>query len=537
MSTTPLTLPVTPQPIVPRNPAGQMVDSQGNPLQQGVISPDKTTLAGNGGLVWDASGPKMTAPAPTPPAGPTVTQDTSQGPGIFSRIGNFLQQKGPALSDIANHLAMGAGKYGPLQAEQAEKELEIRQQQADLQGKVTQSNLLNQALQRQHESLDIANYQTPEEKSALAVKTARESKPIQFFTKDGQIGQGYDDGTGNVTPVMMNGSPVTMPQQVGFHITGTDGNGNPIVESYSKFGAPVGAPQAAPVNPNAPVMPGMGKVNPMDAGAAGSLPPSPKDYPQGPNDPNFRADYTKWLSGASNAKQQNAIALSGARNATRPITVFDPNQGADIISTLGRQDRANPGQAPLAGNQSGAAGIGQKRATFSELDTNLANVQKFLPAMGANGMGVDSLTLGAALNPGTGLVSSAAEAAALKHLSHDQQSFVFALRNLRQGATSLKNVLSSSGVSDKRVEVLESELPSAADLMSGDPSQVQRKLATFTSIYNEVKQAYPQLLGGGAGRISQSPGINQQAAPPPTMPSTAPPTSGGFAAWKQSQSQ
>jgi hypothetical protein len=43
--------------------------------------------------------------------------------------------------------------------------------------------------------------------------------------------------------------PVTLPPQLGFHVSGYDSNNNPIVESYSKSGAPMGsAPAPIPSN-------------------------------------------------------------------------------------------------------------------------------------------------------------------------------------------------------------------------------------------------------------------------------------------------
>lgn len=489
-----------------------------------------------------------------PPLDPTQTpQPQAAAPqGVFGKIGLVLP-------GIANRLAAAFGNYAPLHEEQ-------RQQQLGMQKQLQDSTLQDQAQQRTQRQQLIDNFQTPAQQDTRALALKRAETPTTYQTDDNQTGIAEADLSGKYSPRMVNvpnpelrtaqmdqqrtsdfnknfpggqvatpappplpptiPRPATMPPQVGFHLTGNDDSGNPIVSLYNKGGAPMGS-APAPAKPDATLIPGMGKVGAMDAGGANALPPDPHSYPQGAKDPKFRADYQTFLKSAADAKQANALAAAGARgaafNSSKPITTLD-GEGQDVISTMGDERKAGrgvPGNPILAGNQSGAASLGQKRATFAEVDKNLANVRQYLPAL-TDDYG-DRAAFAAALTPGTGMLSNISEAAGLKHLNPNQQNLIFAIRNLRQGATSLKNVLSSNGVSDKRVAILESELPNEADLLTGDPSTVDRKLQTFESVYRELIQAYPQIMSGGnspRGQLNGPAPMRPPASPvlPPVPP-------------------
>lgn len=479
------------------------------------------------------------------PANPLTPQQPPAPQGVFGKIGLVLP-------GIANRLAAAFGNYRPLQEEQ-------RQQQLTNQTNLANSTLADQSLNRQHLKQQIDNFQTPDQIAERQIRVKHAETPTTYQTDEGQTGiadtdlqgvtkprnvavpnpeirmaqqrtndfnQNFPGGQVATPPPPLPPTiqrPATMPPQVGFHLTGNDESGNPIVSLYNKGGAPMGS-APAPAKPDATLIPGMGKVGAIDAGAANALPPDPRTYPQGAKDPKFRADYQTFLKSAADAKQANALAAAGARgaafNSSKPITTLDET-GQDVISTLGderRAGRGKPGNPILAGNQSGAAGLGQKRATFAEVDKNLANVRQYLPALTSDY--ADRAAFAAALTPGTGMVSNISEAAGLKHLNPDQQNLIFAIRNLRQGATSLKNVLSSSGVSDKRVAILESELPNEADLLTGDPSTVDRKLQTFESVYRELIQAYPQIMSGGNSPRGQLNGPTPMRSAPasPVLP-------------------
>jgi hypothetical protein len=323
---------------------------------------------------------------------------------------------------------------------------------------------------------------------------------------------------------VMQQRPILAPSQVGFHIQGLDANDNPIVQEYSKFGAPMGsAPAPAPAS-GKPTS--YGGVDPLIAGQVGPM-PHPGQYKGGLNDPQFQQDMQTWAKKTSDLKQAQLMAQNQARGAAfganRPITALDPGSGQEIVTTL---NRGVPGQTPgapvLAGNQSGAFNLSQKRATFAEVDQNLANVKTNLPNLD-NASYADRLAMAAALTPGkgssipgVGLLSHGVEAAGLTKLSPELRQTVFATRNMKQGVLSLRNALASGGVgSDYRIQILESEVPNEADFLTGSSAVINQKLGTFESVYNDILNSYPDIV---------SKATTNRNRPAPARPNAAPPT-------------
>jgi hypothetical protein len=217
------------------------------------------------------------------PASPTGPQPQPQG--LFGKIGAFLRQHSDDITDITNHLAAAAGNYAPM-------ELAHQQRQDALQQQLQQSQLQNQALARQLTQQQINSYQTPDQQSARALALSRAEKPTTYQTDDGQTGIADTDLKGVSTPRMVNvpnpaigltqqrnadfnsafpsgalpmtmpplaptvQRPAIMPQQVGFHVTGYDANGNPVVAEFGKGGVPMGnQPAPTPSNVAVPTSP------------------------------------------------------------------------------------------------------------------------------------------------------------------------------------------------------------------------------------------------------------------------------------------
>jgi hypothetical protein len=234
-----------------------------------------------------------TTPTPlNPNANPdgNVSNPTQAGPqpqplGLFGKIGAFLQQHSDQITDITNHLAAAAGNYAPM-------ELAHQQRQDALQQQLQQSQLQNQSLSRQLTQQQINSYQTPDQQSARALALSRAEKPTTYQTDDGQVGIADTDLSGRSAPRMVNvpnpaigltqqrnadfnsafpsgalpmtmpplsptvQRPAIMPQQVGFHVTGYDANGNPVVAEFGKGGAPMGSqPAPTPANVAVPSSP------------------------------------------------------------------------------------------------------------------------------------------------------------------------------------------------------------------------------------------------------------------------------------------
>lgn len=503
----------------------------------------------------------MSTPANPLPSQPSPSGGT--GNSIFSKIGGFLRQNSGTIADIGNRLAAAGGNYAPLEIAHQAKEDALKQSQFGLQQQLNQSQLENQALNRKVLQQQYDNYQTPTQQAQHAVDIKHAETPSTYQTDSGQTGIADTDLTGKTSPRMVtipsaqvpnptqaagagmppqtmpplippsptvtsaeHKTPAIMPQSVGFHIT------DPVtgtVYEYGKGGAAMGT-QPGPPNPNAPIVPGMGKVNPIDAGAAGALPPSPRDYPKGANDPAFRAAYGKYLTAAAAAKQANAMQQSNARGAAmgsnRPINALD-DDGQAIVTTLARQDRKNPGQDVLSASQSGAAGIAQRKATFAEVDKNLANTKAALPVVDNLSIG-DRAAIVAGLTPGKSAIGQGITGIGLAHLSPEARSLVDTTRNLRQGVLSLRNVLSSGGAgSDYRINILESEMPNEQDFAASSSKQIAAKLQSFESIYNDIVSSYPQLFTQPRSKLNAKPGATPTPAAPPTMPATSSPAPGG----------
>ena len=248
-----------------------------------------------------------------------------------------------------------------------------------------------------------------------------------------------------------------------------------------------------PVQVKDPMQALFGKPNAGVGAVVGPM-PQPKDLP---NDLAYRAALHDWGVKYQQTDREQKEAIASAYAANRPIPggVYDPEQGASYVGTIGRGIANYPGtNTPMmTGSQAGAFGASVRRATFREVDQNLANVEKFLPA--AAGSPWDAGAAAMLLNPASGTLGQIAQGQLLKRVSPDQQNLINAIRNLRQGITSLRNVLSSAGgASDKRIDILESEIPNVAALASGDPAVLQRQLDTFKSIYTEILNSYPEAI-------------------------------------------
>jgi hypothetical protein len=231
------------------------------------------------------------SPGGEPVTNPAQPQLRQPG-GFFSKIGAFLKTAAPYFQPIADRLAAAAGNYQPMELERQQREDALRQS-------LTQSQLQNQSLTRQLTQKQIDNYQTPEQQSQTALNLRRQETPSQYVSAGGQVGVAdYDPtmnaGKGGYAPRQVTEAnpdlaaqqsslanfrrdnpdvaggfaappppmpptvthPMMMPQNVGFHISGYDANGNPTVAEYSKSGAPMGnAAAPTPANVAVPTSP------------------------------------------------------------------------------------------------------------------------------------------------------------------------------------------------------------------------------------------------------------------------------------------
>lgn len=464
---------------------------------------------------------------------------------FFSKLGSIVKTAAPYIQQIGNSLVGAGGSPEQLQQLGASNELALRRQQLGMQQQLQQSQLQSQDLQRQLEQKQIENIRTPEEIAAanlanqrVSLTQQRELAPPQDLVAPTDTGQmGHFQRTFNpqtsqyeVSPTMMNKevpnptqapgagmvppvggqhllppSPtvtsrqqlMAMPKAAGQGMTVADPNSSTgyAMEHYDMLGNVISHIPNAP--PPAHPIAGFGSVDPLIGGQVGPM-PNPTSYKGGLKDPQFNQDLASWSKKAADIKQQRDLAIAQARGAAygenRPVQAYDPSNEAAVITTM---KKGVPGQAPgsplLSANQSGVLNLAQKGATFGELDKNISNVTGAAPILDKAST-LDRAAMAAALTPGRTKVGQMMEGTALNTLSPEQKQLIFSIRNLRQGALSLRNVLTSGGVgSDYRVQLLEAEMPNEQDLM-GDSASFLQKLNTFNSIYGEIRQAYPDLV-------------------------------------------
>ena len=241
-----------------------------------------------------------------------------------------------------------------------------------------------------------------------------------------------------------------------------------------------------------------GAIKPTpEALAEGGTPPDFHDYPLGKKDPGYKTAVQKYVDAGVKRKQKGANETAAIRatmiNQTRPIQAYDPNTETNIVTNFEKGVPGQPKGAPiLAASQSGATNVAGKRATVMELDKNITNVQDTIKTLDSADT-VQKAAMASTLTPSATKHGQVIEGIARNQLTQPQRDLVDTIRNLRQGASSLRNILSTAGVTDHRVLTLESELPNEQDIM-GSSAAMKTKLDRFVGIYNEIKAAYPDLI-------------------------------------------
>lgn len=528
----------TPSANVPSEPSAQPTPA---------VPPPST--ASKGPVLTNAAPPKpgLVPTAEVDTDGPAQTSTTvdpysqasnASGPPPVSRlqrVAQFVSRVAPVVQRSAAYAADAFHNPEPLQnlrqQDQLDREYGLQQQQAAGLAQQRASEQQTADLNRQYLTKQIAGYEDPATKrkndSENAFSLYQKEHPPTSANPDGSVSINEFDptmngGQGGLRPRMITDAtgthPMTMPPIAGFHESGMDGNGNFVVESYSKGGRPIGAaPAPTPASQASPLAPGMTKVDPLTAGQVGPV-PDYHSYPGKLSDPQYRRDFADWSKKVNDLKQSQIVAQQAARGAAngnnRPIQILDPSTQQNEVTTFARQESGKGGL--LAGSQSGALNVAGKSATFGELDANIGALSRVIPTLDTAGTG-EKIAMAASLTPAAGPTGQIAQGIARNQLSPEQRDLVDVIRNWRQGALSVKNIMSGAGLgSDKKVQLLEAEAPNEQDLM-GSSAALQQKMQRFNNIYNAIKQEYPQLVTRTAG-----------PAPPLTRPPipTSRPTGG-----------
>lgn len=398
------------------------------------------------------------------PGGEPVSnpQQPQQPQGAFGKIGAFLKQVMPYVTPVANRLAAAAGNYGPIELEHQQREQQMEQSRLTLAQQLQQSTLQNQDLQRQvtQHQLALSTPGSPEYTASqeASVKHAGDIADVNALhapshdtivaNESGQPGyvtSEYDKATntrvthpkmitsqvpnpdrqayadvvaGGAPPNLVQdwnaGPPPTMPatvpkqtqafapNTVGFHTTGFDANGNPVVSEYSKYGGPMGN-QTAPTpvgamphtelsardaitqTPTGPIVNTLHSSKTTTVGGAGTPPQGPMPAPSpksasggtnprallGPNGQPVAPKASSVVTGAFNTLNQSQERLAVMQNALKAASGGDQQAMLNLLAnhlgmTMGLQKGARLNQALIEEAQKSTPWLQGMAAKFDD---------------------------------------------------------------------------------------------------------------------------------------------------------------------------
>lgn len=435
------------------------------------------------------------------PSSPIFSQvdggaDSGQRGGALRKIGSFIKSALPYIAPIAARLAATAGNRTALEDEYHQHAESLAQDQLA-------ASREHQGLQNQLARVQLANIRSPEQQATAALTQAGALEDVKNLHAPGkdttEAGGGvledvYDPALRKrVTRPKMMTTEVPNPELVPYAPGAPkpnfvqDWNAGPpptipkTVPQESQVRAIQKATHGQPVwdpKTNQYIVPvydaqqQLTRVQPLPGLPAGQAPMSPEKF----------------------AQQKELYDVRGKSfGANRPLDMLTSEGESGYGTLAGGIATDTSGQPYLKGNQSGAAGIAQKRATFLEVDKNIEMMKSAIPT-------VDRLTVSdraaivAGLTPGKNSLTQGIEGIGLGRLNPAARALVDRTRSIRQGVTSLRNVLSSAGVSDMRIGILESEMPNEQDFAGSSSEQFTNKLATFERTYNEILDAYPDIF-------------------------------------------
>lgn len=159
---------------------------------------------------WDSR--PLPSPATPPVAPPPSPNGGGAKSGFFANIGKFLKENSGAIADIGNQLAAAGGNYAPMQiAHQAKMDA--------LHAQLQQSEMSNQALNRQLLQFKVNNQRTPEQEAAAQLQQAGALEDVRNLhapgkdtnTPEGVVENVYDP---SVNPKARINRPKMMTSQV-----------------------------------------------------------------------------------------------------------------------------------------------------------------------------------------------------------------------------------------------------------------------------------------------------------------------------------
>lgn len=238
-------------------------------------------------------------------------------------------------------------------------------------------------------------------------------------------------------------------------------------------------------------------------------------------DPKMPSDLQPLRDSANKAHAQHVqeqkdiqAASNTERFRSRPTTQYDTQMG--IVRTVSAGEAEDHPERYRAASYQNIVDTQQKVATIKELDANLDRVDKMADAVKGSGLTPNIVAAGMA-DPESDL-GKQFQSQFIKNLNDKQKDFIFAVRNLRQGVASYKNIMSSGGVSDARINLLERELPDETTIATGDPATIRKQLNSFRQIYTGVRNQYApffeNMLGTKIGESQPTTGSPGTAIPP-----------------------
>jgi hypothetical protein len=232
----------------------------------------------------------------------------------------------------------------------------------------------------------------------------------------------------------------------------------------------------------------MGRTSPQERIARGAMglplsgPLQPAQYQAVMNTLNNNAAYPRI---------QGAVAF--AQNRPGPVTM---ENGMPVIKS--QYDLTHPanGQAPLAGSWNEVNRVAGQRASLGELHNNLDYVHIHADTIASHPM-----MMAAAMSLPESAAGQALQGAVItKQLSQDEYNEIMGARRLIENVASIKSLINVAPLnSDKRFTALIAQMPSGAELASGDPQKVRLAVEGFEKAFIPIEREYGRILENVSG--------------------------------------
>lgn len=205
---------------------------------------------------------------------------------------------------------------------------------------------------------------------------------------------------------------------------------------------------------------------------------------------------TKTTQTAEGVRSDNLITGGTTRLGTpaavaavnaRPTDVITPGGVPQVVTAQTAID-----QHMVPGNLASASKLAGEAATFANFHSNANRVKELLPVIAQPGA---SERIAAAMGqPSSTLGQYIQGQLATGNLTQPEYDLVNALGTFREDSFNLRQFFGNAPIrSDKMVQLMMNQIPSVADLTTGDPAKVATKIANFERSVHAVEAQYGPL--------------------------------------------